>query len=122
ISYCRLNATAYHEAPWLYSMSRQWLETSGCMGRGGVRTYTLSSVRAVIEANPDEFMAPAGLVFHETRCGSTLVANMLAAVPTNIVHSEAGISTARAIDVTRLVMRAMAPRLGGHTHVFFKLQ
>ena len=31
---------------------------------------------------------PSGFVFHESRVGSTLVANMLAAVPTNIVYSE----------------------------------
>lgn len=34
-------------------------------------------------------LEPAGLVFHMSRCGSTLVAQMLAAVPCNIVISEA---------------------------------
>ena len=33
--------------------------------------------------------APDGLVFHMSRCGSTLVAQMLAAVPANVVVSEA---------------------------------
>lgn len=31
-------------------------------------------------------MDPSGFIYHETRCGSTLSANMMAAVPTNIVH------------------------------------
>ncbi|HEX4304007.1 MAG TPA: sulfotransferase [Rhizomicrobium sp.] len=34
-------------------------------------------------------LAPAGLIFHMSRCGSTLVAQMLAAVQTNVVVSEA---------------------------------
>lgn len=35
-------------------------------------------------------LAPAGFVFHMSRCGSTLVAQMLAAVPEHLVLSEAG--------------------------------
>ena len=31
-------------------------------------------------------MDPTGFIYHETRCGSTLSANMMAAVPSNIVH------------------------------------
>lgn len=31
-------------------------------------------------------MDPSGFIYHETRCGSTLSANMMAAVPSNIVH------------------------------------
>ncbi|CAN0470845.1 unnamed protein product, partial [Laminaria digitata] len=29
---------------------------------------------------------PTGFIFHETRCGSTLVANMIASVDTNIMY------------------------------------
>jgi gluconate kinase len=35
-------------------------------------------------------LAPAGLIFHMSRCGSTLVSQMLAAVPGHLVLSEAG--------------------------------
>jgi hypothetical protein len=35
-------------------------------------------------------MAPAGFIFHMSRCGSTLVSQMLAALPENVVISEAG--------------------------------
>ena len=38
--------------------------------------------------HPDEFLEPNGFVYHETRTGSTLVANMLAHVPSNLVLSE----------------------------------
>lgn len=40
------------------------------------------------EASPG--MAPAGFIFHMSRCGSTLVSRMLAALPENLVISEAG--------------------------------
>jgi len=36
-------------------------------------------------------LTPAGFIFHVSRCGSTLLAQMLAAAPANIVISEAGI-------------------------------
>jgi hypothetical protein len=35
-------------------------------------------------------LRPAGLIFHMSRCGSTLVSRMLAAVPENVVLSEPG--------------------------------
>ena len=37
----------------------------------------------------DDFVAPSGFVFHMSRCGSTLVSQMLAALNANIVISEA---------------------------------
>jgi len=43
----------------------------------------------VARARLDEALAPDGFVFHMSRCGSTLVAQMLAASPHNIVVSEA---------------------------------
>lgn len=35
-------------------------------------------------------LPPAGFIFHMSRCGSTLIAQMLAALPQNVVISEAG--------------------------------
>lgn len=35
-------------------------------------------------------LSPTGLIFHMSRCGSTLISQMLAALPQNIVISEAG--------------------------------
>jgi len=40
-------------------------------------------------AKLDEALVPDGFIFHMSRCGSTLVAQMLAALPSNIVVSEA---------------------------------
>lgn len=46
---------------------------------------TLAELQAV-----DPGLPPTGFVFHMSRCGSTLVAQMLAALPQSIVISEAG--------------------------------
>jgi hypothetical protein len=45
-----------------------------------------------LEALPDrEFeLRPAGLIFHMSRCGSTLISRMLASLPCNVVLSEPG--------------------------------
>jgi hypothetical protein len=43
----------------------------------------------VATAKRDEAHVPDGFIFHMSRCGSTLVAQMLAALPSNIMVSEA---------------------------------
>ncbi|KRA59745.1 aspartyl beta-hydroxylase [Caulobacter sp. Root656] len=76
-------------------------------------------------------LQPAGLIFHMSRCGSTLAAQMLAASPANVVVSEAAPLNA----VTRrddlddaakaALLRAMVAALGqarnGETRLFLKL-
>lgn len=52
------------------------------------RTRT-DAAALVAGAAQEATLAPDGLVFHMSRCGSTLVAQMLAAVPHHIVASEA---------------------------------
>jgi hypothetical protein len=47
-------------------------------------------IESFMETSPDDSLAPPrGLIFHMSRCGSTLVAQMLASSPRNIVLSEA---------------------------------
>jgi hypothetical protein len=48
----------------------------------------LDTLGEITKATPS--VQPAGFVFHMSRCGSTLVSQMLAALPQNIVLSEAG--------------------------------
>jgi hypothetical protein len=43
----------------------------------------------IAQADAMESVAPSGFIFHMSRCGSTLVAQMLAALPDSIVISEA---------------------------------
>ncbi len=48
----------------------------------------LTPVQSALDLRPTR--VPSGFVFHLSRCGSTLVSQMLAAVPSNVVVSEAG--------------------------------
>jgi hypothetical protein len=76
-------------------------------------------------------LEPAGLIFHMSRCGSTLAAQMLAASPANVVLSEAAPIDAvvqRAdldVDAKVALLRAMVAALGqagdGETKLFLKL-
>jgi hypothetical protein len=82
-------------------------------------------------------LRPAGLIFHMSRCGSTLVSRMLAALPENVVLSEPGpldqILRARArlpgLTEAQLValLRGMTAALGRKRHpqerdLFIKLE
>lgn len=51
--------------------------------------YRMSLRDFVEHADAAQSLAPAGFIFHMSRCGSTLAAQMLAALPHNIVVSEA---------------------------------
>jgi hypothetical protein len=76
-------------------------------------------------------LEPTGLIFHMSRCGSTLVSQMLAACSANIVVSEASpidaVVRLEASEAERVaLLRAMAGALGqirkpGETRFFLKL-
>jgi hypothetical protein len=76
-------------------------------------------------------LEPTGLIFHMSRCGSTLVSQMLAACPANIVVSEASpidavVRLDASDDERARLLRAMAAALGqvrnpGETRYFLKL-
>lgn len=51
------------------------------------RRMSFDELRAVCDAGRS--LQPTGFIFHMSRCGSTLISQMLASVPTNIVVSEA---------------------------------
>jgi hypothetical protein len=74
---------------------------------------------------------PAGFIFHMSRCGSTLIAQMLAALPQTVVISEAepinailrapGIDDDRRIAWLRGMVAALGqPRLGVERHLVIK--
>jgi hypothetical protein len=76
-------------------------------------------------------MAPSGFIFHMSRCGSTLVSQMLAALPENIVISEASPldRLARAVSIPeaaraewlRWMVSALGQRRSGReTRLFIK--
>jgi hypothetical protein len=76
-------------------------------------------------------VAPTGFIFHMSRCGSTLLSRMLAAVPTNIVLSECSpldavlrggtASPEERVGWFRSVVNALAqPRSGFEKNMFVK--
>ncbi|MBI1202380.1 MAG: aspartyl beta-hydroxylase [Rhodopseudomonas sp.] len=79
-------------------------------------------------------LMPSGFIFHMSRCGSTLVSRMLAALSDHVVISEApavddavrlgstALPDARHADILRAMILAFSrPRAGGERHAFFKL-
>jgi hypothetical protein len=51
------------------------------------RETTMATLGELAESSPG--LPPAGFIFHGSRCGSTLIMQMLAALPENVVISEA---------------------------------
>jgi hypothetical protein len=80
-------------------------------------------------------MAPAGFIFHMSRCGSTLISRMLAALPENRVLSEptplnalvraalldASVPHATLLDWLRTVVSLLGRPVEGETRYFIKL-
>jgi gluconate kinase len=80
-------------------------------------------------------LSPAGFIFHLSRCGSTLISQMLAALPRNVVISEAppldavlrashggrDVTDATRADWLRWMISALGrPRSVGEKHLFIK--
>lgn len=94
--------------------------------------HTRTGLAALIAGLPTDAPAPAGLIYHMTRCGSTLVAQMLAVDPAHRVLSEpepldavlgwAMVSRA-ALDVKIAALRGVVAALGrgDRARVFVKL-
>ncbi|HYA18572.1 MAG TPA: hypothetical protein VEF06_13965 [Bryobacteraceae bacterium] len=68
-------------------------------------------------------LEPSGLIFHMSRCGSTLVSRMLAALPDHLVVSEAGpldgIAKAGRMDWLRWMVSALGHRRTGRESRYF---
>ena len=131
VSLCKLAFDTYWRDPSKTPMFRDLASASRC-GRG--RTGTLNQLYEDMRKKGIKPVKPSGFVFHESRVGSTLVANMLAAVPTNIVYSESApppavlnhcrsCSKQRKTDILQKLIALMgASPTNYHTHLFFKFQ
>jgi hypothetical protein len=102
--------------------------------RQGLYSTTIDTLADWLQANPG--LRPNGFIFHMSRCGSTLVSRMLAALASNVVISEASPIDAvvRAKHLRpdlaedqharwlRWMVAALGqPRAGGERHYFIKL-
>jgi hypothetical protein len=92
---CALRWEDYAADPSAYPMSNDLVLASGCGGGkssvklfGELEDEYLRRCAPENSSPPAPGCAPAGLVFHQARCGSTLVANLLASLPGSLVYSE----------------------------------
>lgn len=87
---------------------------------------------ALLGDTPDDSLLPDGFIFHMSRCGSTLVSQMLAAAPANIVVSEAepldailqlpffyGIAPEHHVAAVRAMLLALGRNRSGSSRRFF---
>ncbi|CAM9907925.1 unnamed protein product, partial [Phaeothamnion confervicola] len=87
VQFCLMDMKTYQAEPWKYPLEPMLAKHSGCgSNTGSERRFYMSALRKYMSAHPSEFMEPTGFIFHETRCGSTLAANMMAHVPSNLVN------------------------------------
>lgn len=121
--------------PFTAPFHRDTIRSAGFRPMGRL-TRVRTSLSAMIDGCGDEAtLAPTGFIFHMSRCGSTLAAQMLAASPHHIVMSEpepvdavvqwattSGVALARQVAALRAVVAALGrDRNGVSTRYFLKL-
>jgi len=135
ITMCKLNFREYTKNPHLYPMFKEVEAMSLCQGHNR-RKEKLSKLMAELKAKEGtpagRIVPPAGFVFHESRVGSTLVANTLASTPYAMVFSESPppasvllhcqlCSRKQQVQLFRDVVTLMG-NSPIHNYLFFKLQ
>jgi len=86
VDWCRTDDHGFVE-PFFDQTVERWLRRPFNLA---FRRSTPISVLSDLVHDPAPRATPAGFVFHMSRCGSTLVAQMLASDPSHVVISEAG--------------------------------
>ena len=97
---CKVRYDLLHKKPALYSHFKELLKVSNCnSGASSLFAPATSNTKVVkldklitsMNNDPDhvKHLKPSGFIFHESRVGSTLISNMLAADTRNLVFSEA---------------------------------
>jgi hypothetical protein len=124
-------------AQWVYTGARRFTEP---FFEDSVRVALrhpfarLFRIAAPLEsARERDALDPSGLIFHVSRCGSTLISQMLAASPRHLMVSEAPAiddviqaepaveDVAGQVDWLRWVVRGLGERRTGETSLFIKL-
>ncbi|MCW3835284.1 sulfotransferase family protein [Sphingomonas canadensis] len=90
----------------------------------------VTTLDALIDAPPADGIVPSGFTFHMSRCGSTLVSQMLAASPRHIAICEAepldavvqlqGMDPDRHAAALRAIVLALTRNRAGAAHAFVK--
>lgn len=132
---CQLRYDVYAAEPWTLPMGGLLNQISGCQDIKSdfVQLISEADLELALAASKAPVMKPNGFIYHETRCGSTLVSNMLASVPANRVWSESTgpwkvLHTCKdcpkdqIVRYLRLVMSVMGRATGPVNRLFFKFQ
>ena len=90
VTLCQLNFREYSQNPHLYPMFKDLTGLSHCHGNNRKRD-TLANLLEKLKKDGSKVIKPNGFVFHESRVGSTLVANTLASDPFSMVFSESAL-------------------------------
>ena len=88
VTLCLVEWDAYWRNPHEFGKFKQVQAASGCAEPSRTRVLDLATAAADARRRATPPLEPSGFVFQESRVGSTLIANMLAAVPTHLVYSE----------------------------------
>jgi hypothetical protein len=91
VTMCKLNFKEYSKSPHLYAMFRDFESMSKCQGKNRKRekmSILLNELKERAGTPEGIVIPPTGFVFHESRVGSTLVANTLASDAFSMVFSE----------------------------------
>jgi len=83
---CQLDFSKYSATPHLSPMFKDLVQISSCSK--DTRYEDLDKLVDRVRSRELRVLEPSGFVFHESRVGSTLVANMLASDPWSMVFSE----------------------------------
>lgn len=136
VTLCKLNFKEYNNAPQQYPMFKDLVRMSKCNTNGNSKYADLKQLVDEIKNNEhiktNRRIDPSGFVFHESRVGSTLVANNLASNPWAMVFSESdppahalthceGCSKEEQIELFRNIVYVMG-KTPYHKHLFFKFQ
>ena len=128
VDWCRLGDTRFTEPFFDQTVERAFRRPSALLFRPQTPIEALGEWHALSPGLP-----PGGFIFHMSRCGSTLVSRMLAALPQAVVISEAGpvdrvlrahLRDPRATDEERVnwlrwVLSALGQRRRGDEEHFF---
>jgi len=136
VTLCKLNFKEYNNAPQQYPMFKDLVRMSKCNSNGNSKYSELSKLVNEIKNNEKSYgnrrIDPNGFVFHESRVGSTLVANNLASNPWAMVFSESdppahalthcdSCSKEEHVQLFRDIVFVMG-KTPYHKHLFFKFQ
>jgi len=85
IYFCKLDFQSYHENPYRFPLFQDIVRKSGCHGNF-IRRISYCSLKEsfseiqsssnLSEGSTKEWRNPTGIIFHESRVGSTLLANV----------------------------------------------